>query len=366
MDAPPKEPVVVQPQGVWGSILKTTPIVLTVLATALAGMSSSEMTRSMYFRSVAAQQQSKAGDQWSFFQAKRIRGTSLEMTVETLQSLAQPETFDPARVKAGVARLLQRLDAASGAKASGDGEAKESASAAAARVGKAREKLTKLLADDKIQQSLPYLVGGPMPKIEMRTLDKKETQESIDAVVLAIGQRQTERETAPAVAKLSPDDIDEALRLAEQAADNFDKACEPINDTIKQLRSAIGELAAAARPFKTASAAPLAEAAVEVDGLNVGFRAAALDFDARRYRQEAFYNRKAAELYEVRVRRSAVESDRHRERSKNIFYAMLIAQMGVTISSLALARSQRSVLWLLAALAGVTALGFSGYIFLMP
>ena len=58
----------------WGKLLSVTPIVLTVIATMLAGLASSEMTRAQYDRSLAAQRQSKAGDQWSFFQAKRLRG----------------------------------------------------------------------------------------------------------------------------------------------------------------------------------------------------------------------------------------------------------------------------------------------------
>ena len=85
-----------------------------------------------------------------------------------------------------------------------------------------------------------------------------------------------------------------------------------------------------------------------------------MDYEARRYRQEAAFNRRAAEAYEVRVRRSGVESDRHRERSKRFFYSMLLAQVGVTVSSLALARAQRSLLWLLAAAAGVVALCLRG------
>ena len=64
------------PQTGWGKILSATPIVMTVIATLLAGLASSEMTRAQYDRSLAAQQQSKAGDQWSFFQAKRLRSAS--------------------------------------------------------------------------------------------------------------------------------------------------------------------------------------------------------------------------------------------------------------------------------------------------
>ena len=36
-----------KPQGRWGKILATTPIVMTVLATVFAGLSSSEMTQAM-------------------------------------------------------------------------------------------------------------------------------------------------------------------------------------------------------------------------------------------------------------------------------------------------------------------------------
>ena len=62
------------PQTTWGKVLMSTPVVMTVVATMLAGLASSEMTRAQYDRALAAQQQSKAGDQWSFFQAKRLRG----------------------------------------------------------------------------------------------------------------------------------------------------------------------------------------------------------------------------------------------------------------------------------------------------
>jgi chromosome segregation ATPase len=40
------------------------------------------MTQAQYYRSVAAQNQSKAGDQWAFFQAKRVRGTIQQMFAE--------------------------------------------------------------------------------------------------------------------------------------------------------------------------------------------------------------------------------------------------------------------------------------------
>jgi hypothetical protein len=76
------------PPSKWGKMLTATPIVMTVVATMLAGLSSSEMTRAQYDRSLAAQQQSKAGDQWSFFQAKRLRSAMQHSTLDMLQSTA--------------------------------------------------------------------------------------------------------------------------------------------------------------------------------------------------------------------------------------------------------------------------------------
>jgi len=77
------------PQTFWGKILMATPIIMTVIATALAGLASSEMTRAQYNRSLAAQQQSKAGDQWGFFQAKRLRGAMQRSTLDVLQSTVE-------------------------------------------------------------------------------------------------------------------------------------------------------------------------------------------------------------------------------------------------------------------------------------
>ncbi len=73
----------------WGKLLTSTPIVMTVIATMLAGLSSSEMTRAQYDRSLAAQQQSKAGDQWNFFQAKKLRGAMQRSTLDLLQGTVE-------------------------------------------------------------------------------------------------------------------------------------------------------------------------------------------------------------------------------------------------------------------------------------
>jgi hypothetical protein len=72
------------PQNKWGKILLATPVVMTVIATLLAGLASSEMTRAQYDRALGAQLQSKAGDQWGYFQAKKLRGAIQRNSFELL------------------------------------------------------------------------------------------------------------------------------------------------------------------------------------------------------------------------------------------------------------------------------------------
>src|SRR5512146_2291945 len=89
------------PQSTWGKILSATPVVMAVLATMLASLASSEMTRAQYSRSLAAQQQSKAGDQWGFFQAKRLRGAVQRSTLDLLQSTTEVHPVDAAAIAQG-------------------------------------------------------------------------------------------------------------------------------------------------------------------------------------------------------------------------------------------------------------------------
>ena len=64
--------------------MAATPVIMTVVATLLAGLASSEMTKAQYQRAYGAQLQSRAGDQWAFFQAKRMRGEMQRNTLEVL------------------------------------------------------------------------------------------------------------------------------------------------------------------------------------------------------------------------------------------------------------------------------------------
>jgi hypothetical protein len=54
------------PQSAWGKVPAATPVIMTVIATLLAGLASSKMTRAQYDRSLAAQPQNKASVEWGF------------------------------------------------------------------------------------------------------------------------------------------------------------------------------------------------------------------------------------------------------------------------------------------------------------
>ena len=57
-------------------------------------------------------------------------------------------------------------------------------------------------------------------------------------------------------------------------------------------------------------------------------------------------------------------ADRHSERSQRFFYGMLAAQLAVIMATFAIAARQRSLLWAVAAGAGVIAVLFAGYVYL--
>jgi hypothetical protein len=96
------------PPTPWSKILSVTPVVMTVVATLLAGLASSEMTRAQYDRAYAAQLQSKAGDQWNYFQAKKLRGAMQQNSLELLRAIAP----GPATASAGDADASQAIRAA--------------------------------------------------------------------------------------------------------------------------------------------------------------------------------------------------------------------------------------------------------------
>ncbi len=97
------------PQNKWGKVLGVTPIVMTVIATMLAGLASSEMTKGQYDRSLGAELQSKAGDQWGYFQAKKLRGALAQNTLDLLAATSEVAPLEGAAIPGADAATLAAL-----------------------------------------------------------------------------------------------------------------------------------------------------------------------------------------------------------------------------------------------------------------
>ena len=147
----------------------------------------------------------------------------------------------------------------------------------------------------------------------------------------------------------------EVLKLARKV--NEQKLQAEIGTAVKQE----AEIEEQYRDEADAARAAMASAS---KAEKAGTTAARYEVDGRRYRAESTANQWVGYLLEVRVKLSTEESDRHRQRSENFFFAMLAAQIGAVGSSLALARKQKSVLWLVAGLGGLVAVGFGAYVYL--
>jgi len=251
------------PPTLWGKVLGITPVAMTVIATVLAGLASSEMNRAQYDRALAAQLQSKASDQWNLFQAKKLR------------SAMQTDTAD----------LLE----------AGRGAARAAIPPAAAPHFKTRSSLSDMAPDTR------------------------------DAIA-ALSDGHPEAEVESKVAKVTDEQLQAAMALAQERTLQFDAEIKPI----PVLADPIGRRR----------------------------------FTASRYDVESRLNQDVADVYEMLVRKSNQSAERHHARSQLFFYGMLIAQMSVVISTFALAAKKRNVLWSLAAAAGAAALTFSIYVYL--
>src|SRR5207248_1925032 len=188
------------------------------------------------------------------------------------------------------------------------------------------------------------------------------------------------------------DNLGKALATAQSNGRAVEQAYDPISEAVGQIDKIVQEQINLARPAQRAfrdleiaamdlpegSDPQLAEVRAAIAGLghsgqvlktaaeelSTDYKTAWHAYQARRYRDEADYNRQAAEMYEIQVRKSSAISERHRDRSKNFFYGMLAAQAGVTIATLSLAVKHKSLLWGLASLAGFGAIAFSIYVHL--
>lgn len=291
----------------WGRILGATPVVMTVIATLLAGLASSEMTSAQYDRSLAAQLQSKAGDQWNYYQGKKLRSALQRNTLDLLVATAAVPPLD----QGGLARALAGTPA---------GTALDSADG---------------------RNALGVLAGEALPKPGSRPAEDARLQAALEAVEAS----RPDSEVVALLANVGDDELAVALRGAQAQALEFGAA-------VKSLEKSIG-LAGRQLGISYAGTA-----------LQRSFTAANLDFGARRYDTEAQLNQVVAGLLELQVRRSNMSAERHHDRSQKFFYGMLAAQTAVIISTLAMAARKRSLLWSMAACAGAAAVAFAIYVYL--
>jgi hypothetical protein len=326
------------PQSHFGKILGATPVVMAVVATMLAGLASSEMTRAQYDRSLGAQQQSKAGDQWSFFQAKRLRGAIQHNTADLLQTVTEIHPFDPGGL---------------------DQFARQSPDPAGSSEWAALKKeLVGVLDSPAAQKALALLKSGEAPKAEM-TLNAGP---NIAAAMHAVETSTPDAELADVVNQVDNKSLDAAIHAARDQAQDFDTMTKPINQAVDQLDSLLGRmtiLRQKAGPARTDAAATDAFVSLTRD-----FTAARLRYAGLRYEIEARLNQTIANLFEVQVRKSNISAEHHHRRSQRFFFGMLAAQLGVIISTLAMAAKNRNLLWFIAAAAGLVAVVFAVYVFL--
>jgi hypothetical protein len=301
------------PQSPWGKVLAATPVIMTVIATLLAGLASSEMTRAQYDRSLAAQEQNKASDEWNYFQGKRLRGAFQVNTLDLLQQITSVPSLDAKSLRA--------------------------AAQDPALAPEIKTALTNLVDSAAGRQAMDTLEKGqltvPPPTVALNA--------ELKAAVDALEASRPETEIAPLAVKIKPQAIEDALAAAADEGRKFDAAVKPINALVDRLNELI---------VRAAAIGPQRQA----------FAAARLRFTALRYEAEARLNQTVGYLYELQVRQSNVTADHHHARSQRFFYGMLGAQAAVIIATLAMASRQRNLLWSLAALAGLIAVALAVYV----
>jgi hypothetical protein len=287
MSADPTPPE--EPKTLFDKIGAALPIALTAVATAFAGLSSSEMSRAMYWRSAAAQDQAKVNDQWSLAGFKRDRSLIVQTAAAVLRagSGGQGYTVPPA-----------------------NGAADQTPAAATAR---------------------EWMAGKGPPRAELSAVEDPLIQRVLEDV----RKRRPEAEVVALARGIDAAKLEAVIAAAAEAVAKAEEEADPVLKEADRL----------------AQASPAAQAA-------------RFELDYRRYRNEATLNQGLGFLYEVRVKKSTAESDRHRVRSENFFYAMLAGQIGAVIASLQLARKHGSALWGLAGAAGLIAVGFGVYVYL--
>lgn len=302
----PDAPKPDEPRSFLDKIGAALPIGLTALATVFAGMSTGALQQAMYWKSQAAQDQSKATNQWTLAGFKVDRALVMQTAAAQLAVAAGgkvPE-FAP------------------------DSTSPDQKTAADWLEGKGPPEVYRRGADAKRREGRVGLPDVSAPLQELLDMIRK---------------RAPEEDVARKAARIPKAEINKAINDAEAENEKItEDDWAPKVDAARKLAG--GARKKDAEPAKSAAA-----------------QAALFELERRRYRSEATLNQDIAALYEARVRTSSAESDKHRNKSEILFVAMLVAQIGGVVSSLALARKNKSALWLFASMVGLAALGVGLY-----
>jgi len=439
MESAPATPAAQEKKSWFETVVISTPVLLTVIATFMVGQSSSEMTKAQYFRAVASQNQSKVADQWGFFQAKRIRGQILEGNADLL--LAQKrapfsrDTFVDA-AQGMVNELRHALRDVESPNSAGQSAAVEKhivkelsgiARDLKTLLGEAEKSLAltksafnppadgwqgerRLLTPKNVQATLDALQPiskknqGTNVSQNSKSKESKESNEAIAAdqaavlkeIIDDIQKRRHENEIAPKVLRPRDETVNRAIKAADSRADEVYQRGKSIENVLEefdflverqtglafdyqQIAARLKPLLEKTEPYSQDKTSEIRKTLIQVhekmerradaiSALNAklqgDFKAARHAYGSRRYEDDARSNQESAYLYEVKVQLSSARSDKHLFRSKMFLLAMLVAQAGVTIATLALAVQRKSIFWLLATLTGFIAIGFGAYVYL--
>lgn len=334
-----------KPKSLRERILTFLPIILTVLATILAGLSSGESTRSQYFRSLASQDQAKAADQWGYFQAKRARAVNSQNTLDLLNATSHPGTLSAPALRSASQQLVQSL---------------ASDAADSKRIATLDATLAQALVSPDWQSTVS-LLDGHLPAI----IDQPIPSAQVQQVLTDVEKNQTESEMAPFLRQITNADIAEARRVADANLAAFDTAFEPVGTLLDKLHTVFTSESQLSTDL-TRQPAGTASSAVQpaVSSAQSDVAAARLKYAALRYDREARYNAVTGQICELEVARAGVFSSRAQGRSALFFYCMLAAQAGVVLSSFSLAIHRKNPVWFLAAIAGAAAVMASSYVYL--
>ena len=309
-DSPPVE----APKTLLDKIGPALAVGLTALSAVFGSMSAAQLQQAMYWKSQAAQDQSKSTNQWTLAGFKRDRALVMEGDTRVLRAISNyaPATFPS-------------VESLPPVKVPKDDPTPEE---------------TKKKLEEAQKQALSWLQKKDGPP---RVSTPEITDENIKALRKGIEDRLPESELLVIAAKVNAQAINKAIDDAEEKTAQVDKEWEA---TLKA--------AADFASFNDDKKPDNAEA-------RTARQAVGYELEERRYRAESRLNQSIGFLYDIRVKVSSATSDKYRKKSELLGYAMLVAQIGAVAASLAMARKGAGSLWFLATTIGVVALGFGGY-----